>query len=217
MVTSAFYAVSFFATRGLLGWSSTDPLPPKFKLLGAGSLSRTRSRAIPAPSICGSRRSTTTTIRAACLAPIVCPMTSIWPRRRRPRSGRAPTASRRAVVRRISAMARAACRRRPRARSRHRRSPRRRRRSFFRRSGRPRSAHGENQTINSRRSPRHACPPRTRNSGAFPLDGAPAPVSPRGAFTLGRRGRGGSPWRDRERSPCRCARNRRPGPTCRRP
>jgi hypothetical protein len=35
VVTSAFYVVSFFATRGLLGWSSTDPLPSKFKLLGA--------------------------------------------------------------------------------------------------------------------------------------------------------------------------------------
>jgi len=35
VLTSAFYAVSFFATRGLLGWSSTDPLPPKFKLLSA--------------------------------------------------------------------------------------------------------------------------------------------------------------------------------------
>ena len=35
MLTSAFYVVSFFATRGLLGWSSTDPLPPKFKLLSA--------------------------------------------------------------------------------------------------------------------------------------------------------------------------------------
>jgi len=34
-LTSAFYVVSFFATRGLLGWSSTDPLPPKFRLLGA--------------------------------------------------------------------------------------------------------------------------------------------------------------------------------------
>jgi hypothetical protein len=35
VLTSGFYVVSFFATRGLLGWSSTDPLPPKFKLLGA--------------------------------------------------------------------------------------------------------------------------------------------------------------------------------------
>jgi hypothetical protein len=35
VLTSAFYVVSFSATRGLLGWSSTDPLPPKFKLLGA--------------------------------------------------------------------------------------------------------------------------------------------------------------------------------------
>jgi len=35
VLTSAFYIVSFFATRGLLGWSSIDPLPPKFKLLGA--------------------------------------------------------------------------------------------------------------------------------------------------------------------------------------
>ena len=35
VLTSAFYVVSFFATRGLLGWSSTDPLPPKFKLFWA--------------------------------------------------------------------------------------------------------------------------------------------------------------------------------------
>jgi hypothetical protein len=35
VLTSAFYVVGFFATRGLLGWSSTDPLPPKFELLGA--------------------------------------------------------------------------------------------------------------------------------------------------------------------------------------
>ena len=35
VLTSTFYVVSFFATRGLLGWSSTDPLPPKFKLLHA--------------------------------------------------------------------------------------------------------------------------------------------------------------------------------------
>ncbi len=35
VLTSAFYVVSFFATRWLLGWSSIDPLPPKFKLLGA--------------------------------------------------------------------------------------------------------------------------------------------------------------------------------------
>ena len=35
VLTSAFYVVGFFATRGLLGWSSTDPLPPRFKLLGA--------------------------------------------------------------------------------------------------------------------------------------------------------------------------------------
>jgi hypothetical protein len=35
VVTSAFYVVSFYATRGLLGWSSVDPLPPHFKLLSA--------------------------------------------------------------------------------------------------------------------------------------------------------------------------------------
>jgi hypothetical protein len=35
VLTSAFYTVSFFATRGLLGWSSSDPLPPTFRLLGA--------------------------------------------------------------------------------------------------------------------------------------------------------------------------------------
>jgi hypothetical protein len=35
VVTSAFYVVSFYATRGLLGWSSVDPLPQHFKLLHA--------------------------------------------------------------------------------------------------------------------------------------------------------------------------------------
>jgi len=35
VVTSAFYLISFFATHSLLGWSTDDPLPPNFKLLGA--------------------------------------------------------------------------------------------------------------------------------------------------------------------------------------
>lgn len=35
VVTSAFYVVSFLATRGLMGWSSPDPLPARFKLLDA--------------------------------------------------------------------------------------------------------------------------------------------------------------------------------------
>jgi len=35
IVTSAFYIVSFNATRGLLGWASIDKLPPTFKLLQA--------------------------------------------------------------------------------------------------------------------------------------------------------------------------------------
>jgi hypothetical protein len=34
-LTSAFYVLNYFETRGLLGWSSIDPLPAKFKLLGA--------------------------------------------------------------------------------------------------------------------------------------------------------------------------------------
>jgi hypothetical protein len=34
-LTSVFYVVSFYAARGLLGWSSADPLPPRFKLLHA--------------------------------------------------------------------------------------------------------------------------------------------------------------------------------------
>jgi hypothetical protein len=34
-LTSAFYVVNFFETRALLGWSSIDPLPPRFKLLSA--------------------------------------------------------------------------------------------------------------------------------------------------------------------------------------
>lgn len=35
IVTSAFYIVSFNATRGLLGWATIDKLPPIFKLLQA--------------------------------------------------------------------------------------------------------------------------------------------------------------------------------------
>jgi hypothetical protein len=35
VLTSMFYVVSFYAARGLLGWSSVDPLPPRFKLLHA--------------------------------------------------------------------------------------------------------------------------------------------------------------------------------------
>ncbi len=35
VVLSAFYIVSFNATRGLLGWASADSLPPTFKLLQA--------------------------------------------------------------------------------------------------------------------------------------------------------------------------------------
>ena len=35
VVTSAFYVVNFLASRALLGWSSIDPLPPRFKLLQA--------------------------------------------------------------------------------------------------------------------------------------------------------------------------------------
>ena len=35
VVTTAFYFVSFAATRGLLGWASTDRLPVSFKLLQA--------------------------------------------------------------------------------------------------------------------------------------------------------------------------------------
>ena len=35
VLTSTFYVVNFFETRALLGWSSIDPLPPRFKLLSA--------------------------------------------------------------------------------------------------------------------------------------------------------------------------------------
>lgn len=35
IVTSAFYIASFIGVRGLLGWASSDRLPPRFKLLQA--------------------------------------------------------------------------------------------------------------------------------------------------------------------------------------
>jgi hypothetical protein len=35
LLTSTFFIVSFFGTRALLGWSSVDPVPTHFKLLGA--------------------------------------------------------------------------------------------------------------------------------------------------------------------------------------
>jgi hypothetical protein len=37
-VTSAFYVVVFFHSRGLLGWSADDPLPPRFQLLWVRSV-----------------------------------------------------------------------------------------------------------------------------------------------------------------------------------
>jgi hypothetical protein len=35
LITSAFYVFAYFETRALLGWSSIDPLPARFKLLSA--------------------------------------------------------------------------------------------------------------------------------------------------------------------------------------
>jgi hypothetical protein len=35
VATSAFYVINFLGTRALLGWSSVDSLPPRFKLLSA--------------------------------------------------------------------------------------------------------------------------------------------------------------------------------------
>jgi hypothetical protein len=35
LLTSTVFIVSFFGTRALLGWSSVDPVPTHFKLLGA--------------------------------------------------------------------------------------------------------------------------------------------------------------------------------------
>jgi hypothetical protein len=35
VLTSAFYVLNFLATQSLLGWSSVDRLPPRFKLLAA--------------------------------------------------------------------------------------------------------------------------------------------------------------------------------------
>ena len=62
-----------------------------------------RSRARPAPFISGWRRSKKRILRAARRAPIACPTTPGWRRGPKRRSRRAPTASRKAAVRRISA------------------------------------------------------------------------------------------------------------------
>jgi hypothetical protein len=69
LVTGTFYIVSFFGTRALLGWSSVDPLPAHFKLLGA-RIVEPHSRAIRERSIFGWRRSMTTIVQAAFRAPI---------------------------------------------------------------------------------------------------------------------------------------------------
>src|SRR5215469_16732063 len=98
VLTSTFYIVSFYATQGLLGWSSIDPLPPRFKLLHA--------RIVEPHSLAG-ERSTRRTVRAACRAPIACPMTPNLPKRRKPPSRQAPTAGRRAAVLRIWGQAKA--------------------------------------------------------------------------------------------------------------
>ena len=137
VLTSAFYVVSFFATRGLLGWSSTDPLPPKFKLLSA--------RIVEPHSLEGDPGAIHLWVEA--LDDDNFPSGV-------PRAYRLPYDAR--LAERTEAAIRASAdgkpqggrtadfgngeggtRKRPRARSRRRRSPRRRRRSVFRRSCRP--------------------------------------------------------------------------------
>ena len=107
LVTGTFYIVSFFGTRALLGWSSVDPLPAHFKLLGA-RIVEPHSRAIRERSIFGWRRSMTTIVQAAFRAPIAYLTPRSSPKGRKQPYKRAQKASRRrAVTRQISALAKA--------------------------------------------------------------------------------------------------------------
>jgi hypothetical protein len=123
VLTSMFYIVSFYAARGLLGWSSVDPLPPRFKLLHARIVEPHSLAGDPAPSIYGSRRSTTTTGQAASPVPIACPTTPNSRKEPKRQSRRAPMAARRADARPMSALAKAVRARSQRGKLRRVRSP----------------------------------------------------------------------------------------------
>ena len=106
IVTSAFYLVSFFATHSLLGWSTDDPLPPNFKLLGARIVEPHSVEVIPARSISGSRLVTMTISPAAFREPIGYPIPPNSRTRPKPPLGPAPTAIPREDAPRILAQAR---------------------------------------------------------------------------------------------------------------
>ena len=76
VVTSVFFVEAFFATKGLLGWPGTGPLPAGFNCCGRGRSSLMRRPETPARSFCGSRKWTRTTCRPACRAPTGCPIPS---------------------------------------------------------------------------------------------------------------------------------------------
>ena len=110
VLTTCFYLVSFVGARGLLGWSSRDPLPARFKL---GSSNRIRSKASRERFIFGSRRLARIIVRAAYRVLTACPITPNWQQPRRGRSLQALTASRRAAGAPISDRARAVSRAKP--------------------------------------------------------------------------------------------------------
>ena len=124
ILTSIFYVVSFYAARGLLGWSSVDPLPPRFKLLHA--------RIVEPHSLAGDPGAIHLWIEAidddnrpsGGREPTACPTTPNLQSEPRPQSKPAPTVSRRADALRISALAKAVRARLQRGKSRRVRSPR---------------------------------------------------------------------------------------------
>jgi hypothetical protein len=113
VVTSCFYLVSFVGARGLLGWSSRDPLPPRFKLLQA--------RIVEPHSLEGEPGAIHLWVEAlgddnrpsGVPAPIACHITPSW--RRRPKGPLLPaqTADRRAAGRPISDQGTAVWQRKP--------------------------------------------------------------------------------------------------------
>jgi len=81
VVSSCFYLVSFVGARGLLGWSSRDPLPPRFKLLQARIVEPHSVEGEPVPFIFGWRRFARIIDRAACRAPTACHTAPNWRKR----------------------------------------------------------------------------------------------------------------------------------------
>ncbi len=155
VVTSVFFVEAFFATKDLLGWPGSGPLPATVPVaVDAGGRARSARSAIAARSISGSRRSTRTTCRSACRAPFGCPIRGRSPIVRSRRATRSCAASRRRAWPRTSPAPRP--RRRPRPIKEQQRTPRRPRHAHHRHGAIPDAAAGAARAVQADAGPHPA-------------------------------------------------------------